>query len=348
MGLLSGAVGGDVNEVIVTADEATMRATKSIQDQRVQVAKRVSDMQSRIVETLVSSMARDSKLTLDKGSTNQLVVVDGEARKQLAELASGESGRLELGSGTGLAPAPAPALTLTLTLTLTRPFFEANVALRNLSAGEQTASKPTLAQLLSSINQVGAQMQRSLESTLTQPGTSSASLTELSHPANAYFVSIRADATAAIRIAHERLNSELGLRGAPRRLSLWELIDCTLTTRFAEFVGHVLVQARSSTGISAMYVSAQSLHTNAIQARVALQRLAAAAVAYVISVTVPRWAALDLQDARDEAMNAGARIEDHTIGVVMRQALTGPASTSSALSTHRHSSGWEVVGLRTN
>ena len=109
----------------------------------------------------------------------------------------------------------------------------------------------------------------------------------------------------------------------------------------------MLVQARSCTGISAMYVSAQSLHTNAIQPRVALQRLAAASAAYVISVTVPRWTALNLQDARDEAMNAGAQIEDHTIGVVMRQALVGSASTSSALSTHRHESGWEVVGLRT-
>ena len=193
-------------------------------------------------------------------------------------------------------------------------------------------------------------MQRSLESTLTQPGTASASLTELSHPANAYFVSMRADATAAIRIAAEKLNSELGLRGAPRRLSLWELIEggcCTLTTRFAEFVGHVLVQARSSTGISAMYVSAQSLHTNAIQARVALQCLTHAAAIYAISVSVPEWDAPDLQDARAKVMDAGSRITDTTIGVAMRQSLTGPASTTSALSTHRHSSGWEVVGLRT-
>ena len=75
--LLSGAVGGDVNEIITMADESTMRATKAIQDQRVTIAKRVSDMQSKIVETVVGSMAKDSKLTLDKNGTNQLVVVDG-------------------------------------------------------------------------------------------------------------------------------------------------------------------------------------------------------------------------------------------------------------------------------
>ena len=192
-------------------------------------------------------------------------------------------------------------------------------------------------------------MQRTLETTLTQPGTASASLTELSHPANCYFVSMRADATAAIRIAHERLNSELGMRGIQRRLGLWELIEggcSTLTTRFAEFCGHVLVQTRSSTGVSAMYVSAHSLHVNAIQARVALQCLTHAAAIYAISVSMPEWGAIDLTVAREETMNAGAQITDTTIGVTMRQTLMGSASTS-VLSTHRHESGWEIVGLRT-
>ena len=50
--LMSGAVGGDVNELITMADEATMRATKAIQEERLAVAKRVSDMQAKIVETL--------------------------------------------------------------------------------------------------------------------------------------------------------------------------------------------------------------------------------------------------------------------------------------------------------
>ena len=224
------------------------------------------------------------------------------------------------------------------------------MALRNLSAGDQTTPKPKLSQLLSSLSQVGAQMQRTLESTLTQPGTASASLTELSHPANCYYVSMRADATAAIRIAHERLNSELGMRGIQRRISLWELIEggcSTLTTRFAEFCGHVLVQTRSATGISAMYVSAHSLHMNAIQARVALQCLAHAAAIYALAVPLPKWGAIDLTVAREETMNAGASITDTTIGVAMRQAFTGSASTSSVLSTRRHESGWEIVGLRT-
>ena len=71
------------------------------------------------------------------------MVVDGAARKELNELASGESGR---------------------------PFFEANVAVRNLQTA--TAEKPTLNQLLASTANVGGQL-RSLEATLTQPGASS-------------------------------------------------------------------------------------------------------------------------------------------------------------------------------
>lgn len=324
--LLSGSVGGEVNEIITMADEATLRATKAIQDQRVAIAKRVSDMQSKIVETVVGSMAKESKLTLDKNG-NQLVVVDGEARKQMNDLASGESGR---------------------------PFFEANVAVRNLQSSDASAPKPTLSQLLASLSQVGEQMQRSLEQTLAQPGTASASLAELSHPANCYFVTLRPDAVAAIRIAHERMNVELGLRGAGRRLSLWETIEggCTmLTTRFAEFAGHVLVQARSTTGVSAMYVSPQAMNTNAIQARVALERLVNVGGAYTYSVSEPSWTTLkdkgvDLRGARDAIMNAGSQVEDHAVGMIMRRVIHG-TPTRPLLSTHRHASGWGMVGMAT-
>ena len=324
--LLSGSVGGEVNEIITMADEATLRATKAIQDQRVAIAKRVSDMQAKIVETVVGSMAKDSKLTLDKNG-NQLVVIDSEARKQMKDLANGESGR---------------------------PFFEANVAVRNLQSNDASAPKPTLAQLLSSLSQVGGQMQRSLEQTLTSTGTASASLTELSHPANCYFVTMRADAIAAIRIAHERMNTELGLRGAGRRLSLWEVIEggsTMLTTRFAEFTGHVLVQARSTTGVSAMYVGVQAMNTNAMQARVALERLVHVGGAYTYAVREPSWLTLKDQDAdvskaRAAIMNAGSEVEDHAVGMMMRRTIHG-TPTRPLLSTHQHSSGWAMVGMAT-
>jgi hypothetical protein len=307
--LMSGCIGGDVNEIVTMADDATMKATKAIQEQRVTISKRVSDMQAKIVETVVGSMVRESKLTMDKrpigdGPAEELVVIDGGAKQQLNELASGESGR---------------------------PFFEANVALRNLQDGK-AMSKTRLSDLLRSLASVGTQLQESLETTLTQPVGSGATLVELSHPANCYFVSLRSDATAAIRVAHERLNTELGMRHAPRRVSLWELVEggCTvLVTRFAEFCGYVLVQARSSTGTSAMYVSQAMMMTNSLQARVALERLVSAAMVYCARCSLPSFEVPDaavraaLTENRQRAMSAGEEVTDRMIGAYVASSHAG-------------------------
>ncbi len=319
--LVSGCVGGDVNEVITMADEATLKATKAIQDQRVAIAKRVSDMQAKIVETVVGSMVRESKLTMDKNGANDLVVIDGAARKQLNDLASGESGR---------------------------PFFEANVAVRHLQDPASPANQETkLVDLLQSLSNVGNQLQESLETTLTQSGSASASLTELSHPANCYYVSMRTDAIAAIRVAHERLNVELGMRRVLRRISLWELVEggCTaLTTRFAEFAGHVLVQARSATGISALYVSQQAIQTNAYQARMALDKLVRAGVLYATRTGMPDFENFDSNAARRLAMDAGNGLTDLEIGEELARQLL-PRGVKMAPSIHVHSTGWGAVGF---
>ena len=42
------------------ADEATLKAAKAIQEQRPRSRKRVSDMQAKIVETVVASMLKNS------------------------------------------------------------------------------------------------------------------------------------------------------------------------------------------------------------------------------------------------------------------------------------------------
>ena len=340
---LSGVLGGDVNEIITMADEAAIKATRALQDQRVQIAKRVSDMQAKIVETIVSSMVRDSKLTVDmsKDASQQLVVVDSAARERLSELRSGESGR---------------------------PFFEANVAIRNLQEKEASETPPTLQELLQSVADVGGQLQASLEVSLTQKGTASASLVELSHPSNSYFVNMRADATAAVRVAHERMNVELGARGASRPLALWEVVEggCTiLITRFAEFVGHVLVQARSATGVSAMYVGAVALHTNAIQARVALERLIHVAVPYCARVNRPNFehtgtaAAVSFDDIFKEqqkmrvvAIDQGEAVEASDLGRMWAHAAqgwsAGQARPNPMLPAPIPSSRWfKVGGVRT-
>ena len=321
--LMSGCIGGDVSEVITMADEATLAATRIVQQQRADISKRVSDMQAKIVETVVGSMLKSSGLTLSYAK-DDLTVVDAEAKKQLQDLAAGTSGR---------------------------PFFEANVAMRNLAASD-TAPQTTLSEVLRSLGTAGAQMQATLEKGLVEPGMGVATLTELSHPTNSYFVAMRPDATAAIREAHEKLNVELAMRGGGRRLALWELVEggCTvLTNRFADFCGFLLVQKRSSTGVSAMYVSHTSIHTNASQARVSLARLAAAAAVYASRVPAPSFDGSaegggDAQNgeppvarARWAALTAAEAVQDSDV-------VTRPlALVRSALWAPVHVSGWRVV-----
>ena len=243
-----------------------------------------------------------------------MAVIDGEARKDLKDLASGASGR---------------------------PFFEANVALKNLT--EKTVEAPALKDVLAGLASVGLQMQITLEQSLAEPGAASASLVELSHPSNSYFVSMRPDAVAAIRSAHEMLNTELGVVGGRRRLALWELVEggCqVLTHRFAELCGFLLVQTRTSTGVSAMYVSHQNIYTNVSQARVALTKLVAVASAYIARVSSPAFDAPDPQAERGRVLTAGERVTDISITAtprsVAREPLFAPVS----------SSGWVNIGGR--
>jgi hypothetical protein len=315
--LMSGKIGGNVTEVITLADEATLKAAKAIQEQRLEISKRVSDMQSKIVETVVTSMLKNSNMTMDyKGS--ELAVVDSEARKDLHELSSGLTGR---------------------------PFFEANVALKNLTTAK--AEAPPLKDVLSGLANIGVEMQETLEKTLAEPSAASASLAELSHPSNCYFVSMRADAVAAVRGAHEKLNCELGVLGGCRRLTLWELVEggCTvLVERFAELCGFMLVQSRTSTGVSSMYVSHQSMYTNTSQARVALARLVSAARAYAARVEVPQFHSDNSEEARCKVMVAGENVSD--MDVSKRSAGAYQAQPRVDFRYEGHYSGWSNVGFR--
>ena len=278
------------------ADEAMLKATKAIQAQRVEIAKRVANTQSKIVEAVFSSMLKESKLTIDQTDHDQLVVVNADARKELEALRSGGSGRA---------------------------FFDANVALRSLVEDKKPSS--SLGDVLKGLAQVGQDMQAQLERTLTQAATESATLAELSHPSNSYFVSMRPDAVTAIRTAHERLNTELAIVGGTgtRHIHLWEVIEggcSTLVLRFAEVVGFLLVQTRSSTGVAAMYVGHNAMAANAVKARVALARLVAAAQAYARAVPSP-WSApqpTNLMAHRAMVLAGGERVGPHQI------AHTGP------------------------
>ena len=105
-----------------------------------------------------------------------------------------------------------------------------------------------------------------------------------------------------------------------------------LTNRFADLCGYMLVQARTSTGVSAMYVSHHNMYTNRSLARTALAKLITAANAYTRSVSVPAFDAIDTQVERFRILTAGERVTDMSITArpvaLPRPALTAPISSS--------------------
>ena len=260
---LSGLIGDDVDSLISPADESTIRAAKELRDQRKAVTDRVTAFQTKLVEMLVSGVLKESKLqlaTLNPGSTP--VVVDADVRKQINDLASGESGR---------------------------PFFEANVALRQMVDRSQNKGT-SLAEFVGSVTTIVDGIHQKLEADAVHNDSIGATLAELSAPRNSYFIRLKDDVSAAIRESHDRFTVESRLRGISRKLSLWELVegnDHVLSSRFAAFVGHVLVQNRTSTGVSALYVGRLTREVNSSHALVSLQRLCNHALSHASAVRAP-------------------------------------------------------------
>ena len=128
---MSGGIGGDVQEVITMADAATLKAAKAIQDQRLEIAKRVSDMQAKIVETVVASMLKKSEMTMSLEDDHHLAVIDGGGEE--------EARRARLGR-------ERPAL-------LSRPTW------RSRTSPRRPTAPPALKDVLSGLANVGVQLQ---------------------------------------------------------------------------------------------------------------------------------------------------------------------------------------------
>lgn len=272
---LSGAIGEDAQSVLNVADEAAHRAERALQDERKAIAEKVAAFHSKVVETVVGGILRTSKLEAlpqkldedDETSREELFVMDSEFAKDVRALASGESGR---------------------------PFFEANVAIQQVMK-RKNGERLSLASLIASFSPIIKEMHHSLNAELLGTTSASVGMDTLAVPRNSYFVSLRDDVVAAVRVALDRLHHELG----QRRPRLWELVEgasSSLSLRFAEMVGHVLVATRASSGTSSLYVSSSHVATNALQCRVALGRLVSESRGYLGSFNSPDF---DGRDGRD-------------------------------------------------
>ena len=268
---LSGLMGEDATTLVLAADETATAAAREQQKLQQEASERATALQSKLVEALVASLIKDNKLQLDLQKTadaTQLVVLNADRAKELNDLASGTSGR---------------------------PFFEANVALRDLTARSEGVEKP-LGELVENIKKITATLKSAL--VVEAGGSPQTSIAELERPRNSHVVRLRDDAVAAIRAGYDKFLVESALRGI-RPLRLFELVegcDPVLSMRFAEFCGFILVQNRSSTGVSALYASRTQLATNSQQAFVALHRALNVAGNYATSVRPPVFgAAADTQ-----------------------------------------------------
>ena len=99
--LVAGFAGRSLAELL-HVDPSDASRDEEARQMREDVSKRVADVQSKIVETIVAGMARASSLTLS-ASDERLVVVDAQARKELNELASGTTSKPFFASSVALA-----------------------------------------------------------------------------------------------------------------------------------------------------------------------------------------------------------------------------------------------------
>jgi hypothetical protein len=259
---LSGAMGEDASVLLSSVDETAQRAARALETERKEIAKRVSDFQSKIVEIIIGGIVKTSHLEMrPDGSDGEFQVVDAEMAKELRAMASGESGR---------------------------PFFEANVAVQGMINQSRT-DKTSLGAVVRGLGGVVSTLYDQLQTELsTATGAGSGGLAMLAQPRNSFMVHLRDDATAAIRVAHDRFSREF--RG--RHVHLYELVegsDAHLSLRFAEFVAHVLIQVRSSSGPTALYVSEGTRQQTALQARASLLRLINRATEYTRFASPPNF-----------------------------------------------------------
>ena len=219
---------------------------------------------------------RDSKLQFDlaadpnaqgERAATELVVVNKATIERVKELAQGTSGM---------------------------PFFAENVQLEQaLGANSQPMA---IGDLMRKLQALASNVREGMLNSLNQQSVDGArsSLEYLSRPRNSYLVRLKPEGFAAIKAAYSVFCTEwrgkfaMGLR----RPSAWELIegvDMHLTNAFAELTAHKLAHARMFGSSHAGYIGATPARANAIQLRMALQKVVARAVEYVQLVAPPNY-----------------------------------------------------------
>jgi hypothetical protein len=265
--LLSGTISENVDAVCMIDEGMLVRQQQQDQERGMRLSERAAQEHMQLVRSVFSAVIRESGLTLgidQTGEINELKVVSNALRKQATELAAGQGGG-------GL--------------------FANSVRLENLLS--KGTGEMTLAQLFDELQNAGRALQVAAEPTSVNIPTS-ASLDFLSAPRNSLLLRYKPEALAAMRHAFDVFQQEIASHHwhSMRRISAYELIegaDETLTSAFAQFTAHTLVNSRMYSSATAMYIGAWPAAANATQLKISLQRLVRAACSYVTKSEKPMF-----------------------------------------------------------
>jgi hypothetical protein len=261
---LTGAIGEAADSAISWEDEDLKAMAKEAATRQKAMAERVSRFQTKLVESVVSSTLRASKLQLDvrerANAGNELVVLNSDVKDSIRQITSGEAGH---------------------------GFFEASVELNTLMGN---AARPiTIKDLVGRLRMVSEEFQEQIQQSMAV--STPVSYTRIAEPRNSFMMHLKPDTSAAIQKAFDLISSELRMcSGYHRHVHLWEFIegkDWVLTTRFAELVGLMLQNTRMRSGSFAAYVGTPQIITNTQNVRMQIQRLKTQACHYLTDVVDP-------------------------------------------------------------
>lgn len=261
---LTGAIGEAADSAIAWEDEDLKAVSKEASNRQKAMAERVSRFQTKLVESVVSSTLKASKLQLDVRDNpgNELVVINTDVKDGIRQITSGEAGH---------------------------GFFEASVELNNLLG---SASQPiTIKQLVNKLRNVSMEFQEQLKDSLA--ASTPASFSRISEPRNSFMLHLKPDTVAAVHKAFDLITSEMRMcPGYHRHVYLWEYVegkDWVLSSRFAELVGLMLQNTRMRSGSFAAYVGTSQIITNTQNVRMQIQRLKTQVCSYIMHTDTPQF-----------------------------------------------------------
>ena len=263
---MSGTLHEDVDALIRLDDSANERLARQRQQQRADALRLERSFRTRMIEMVLTSILKDSKLRMDLGDAanpataktlmQQPLVVNTETIERLRALESGQSGL---------------------------PFFEASKETeRQLKKAKEQPS--TLADLVQSVQTAldASAAQRMNVMMRNDEGRDllndeAASLDYLMAPRTSYVLRLRNQAFAAIRTSYDHFSREYlaqsGGKTPPLAYTLIEGRNDALMNGFATLCAYVLASSRMHSSSEAAYLSVSAAKTNTMQVKAQLRRV---------------------------------------------------------------------------